>query len=105
MARLNEEFRDLAAKRRVRKRQVGDGKGVDIGIGCLPADVERVLDKLSPDVRARLLAHVRTHVDEAMKPILRALEREHESVDFFRDVGPNMLRTVIEYLEEGTTQV
>lgn len=99
-------FDDLVKKRRARHRQANDGQGVDISIGSLGARLEATLDKLSKDTKARMLVHVRTHVDEAMKPILRAVERDHgaDEVNFLRDVGPQMLRTIMEYLEEQSTQ-
>ena len=93
---------DLAKKRKARHRHEGDGQGVDISIGSLGTRLEATLDKLSKDTKARMLVHVREHVDEAMKPILRAVERDHnqDEVNFLHDVGPQMLRTIIEYLEE-----
>ena len=96
---------DLVKRRKARHRHEGDGQGIDIGIGSLGTRLEATLDKLSKDTKARMLVHVREHVDEAMKPILRAVERDHdqEEVAFLHDVGPQMLRTIIEYLEEQST--
>lgn len=93
----------LAAMREKRGRAPGDGRGVDIGIspGAFVA-LERHLEKLPEQTKRRLLDHVRNHVDEALKPMVKLVEKkgtEHELL-LLRDVGPNMLRTVIEFLEE-----
>jgi hypothetical protein len=96
------QLEGLVQKRRVRRRQAGDGQGVDIGLGCLGARFEKILDKLPGETRARMLDHIHLHVDEAMKPILRVVERAGhvEDANYLRDVGPNMLRTIMEYLEQ-----
>ena len=98
------QFDDLTAKRRVRRRKDGDGQGPDIGIGLVGTRLEKILDKLPKETKARMLDHIRLHVDEAMKPILRTIERAGDDyeLEFIRSVGPNMFRTFIEYLEDET---
>lgn len=99
-----EEFDSLKTRRQVRRRKDGDGLGPDVGIGLVGARLEKILNKLPKDTKARMLAHIRLHVDEAMKPILRTIERTGDDyeLEFIRGVGPNMLRTFIEYLEDET---
>jgi hypothetical protein len=98
------QFDDLTMKRKVRRRKDGDGLGPDVGIGLVGSRLEKILDKLPKETKARMLEHIRLHVDEAMKPILRAIERTGDDyeLEFIRGVGPNMLRTFIEYLEDKT---
>lgn len=105
MTNIDQEIDVLVNRRRVRKRRPGDGQGRDVGIapGAYSVTVAKHIDTLADETRKRLLDHVRAHVDEALKPLIRLMERagcsEHE-IDMFRDVGPNALRTVIEHLEE-----
>jgi hypothetical protein len=95
--------RALGDMRKSRGRKPGDGGGVDIGIqpGAF-IGLERHLKTLKPATRARMATHIRDHVNEAMKPLLKLVERngnDHELL-LLRDVGPNMLRTVLESLED-----
>lgn len=98
---------DLADKRAVRGREPGDGRGPDVGIApgaAFANGLKRALDSLSEDERQRMLEHVRDNTEAAMRPVVRAISRAGGSdydVRLFRDVGPNMLRTVMEYLEEN----
>lgn len=95
---------DLATKRQIRKREIGDGEGVDIGIapGAFAGAIEKMLVTASPQTRERLRMHICASVDEAMKPLIRLAEREtnEAAVRLLQDVGPNMLRTIIECLED-----
>ena len=93
----------LGSMREKRGRAPGDGDGVDIGIqpGAF-IGLERHLKTLKPATRARMASHIRDHVEEAMKPLIKLVERngnDHELL-LLRDVGPNMLRTVLESLED-----
>ena len=91
-------------------RKTGDGQGVDPSIspGAFGTTLQKTLTKLSPDTQKRMLTHIRNSVDEAMRPIVKLLGRDATDYDvaLFKDVGPNMLRTVMEFLEErDNTQV
>lgn len=105
MAKIDQEIDVLAGRRRARNRQPGDGQGRDVGIapGGYSVTVAKHIDALADETRQRLLQHVRGHVDEALKPLVRLMERagcsEYE-IHLFRDVGPNAMRTLIEHLEE-----
>ena len=97
-----EKFNDLVTRRKVRRRVDGDGKGPDIGIGLVGTRLETILGTLNKPTKTRMLEHIRHHVDEAMKPILKAIEKagDDEELEYIRGVGPNMLRTFIEFLED-----
>lgn len=95
----------LEKGRKARRRRVGDGKGVDIGIAnTFGTMLEHHLSSITdPQTRRRLHDHIRDHVDAAMKPLIKIMKRDgakDEDVDLFQDLGPNMFRTVIEYFEE-----
>jgi hypothetical protein len=95
----------LERGRGARRRKQGDGKGVDIGIAntfgiTLEHHLESVKD---PQTRERLHAHIREHVDAAMKPLTKIMKRngaKQSDIDLFSDIGPNMFRTIIEYFED-----
>ena len=100
---VDARFQHLTTVRKVRRREAGDGEGIDIGI--MPGafiSIEQHLKTLNPATRARMLTHISHHVDEAMKPLLKLVGREGTEYDvlMIKDVGPNMLRTVIEALED-----
>lgn len=101
---VNAKMNILSSGRTVRKREPGDGKGVDIGIapGAFGANLQSHLDKLPKETHERMLKHISAHVDQALGPIVKLLEREgnENDVRLAKDVGPNMLRTIIEYLED-----
>lgn len=101
---VDDHLKLLGERRAVRQRVAGDGKGVDIGIapGGFHSSLERHLMTLTPATRERLLAHVREHVAEAMKPLRKLIAAKGDDVELrlFDDVGPNCLRTIIEFLEE-----
>jgi hypothetical protein len=94
----------LAAARERSGRTPGDGQGLDIAIA--PGgfySLRRLLDPLPSPIKVRLRDHIRDHADEAMKPILRLMAKsgaDEHHVSLIRDVGPNALRTIIEYLED-----
>lgn len=94
----------LVTGRKARRRKPGDGEGVDIGIAnCFGITIEEHLSKLSPAERPRMHDHIKSHVDAAMKPLLKLMQRDgadEADVRFFADIGPNMFRTIIEYFEE-----
>lgn len=95
----------LTKGRLARRREPGDGQGVDVGIAnTFGITLEGHLDSVtSPDTRRRLHDHVRLHVDEAMKPLLKIMQRNGASdydMKFAHDIVPNMFRTIIEYFEE-----
>lgn len=101
---LDEHVNDIVKKRKVRRRSEGDGGGVDLGIepGAYHVTLERYIEDLSADTKKRLLEHVKHHTDEALKPLVRLMERagaDEDKIRLFRDIGPNCLRTVIEHLE------
>jgi hypothetical protein len=97
----------LEQGRAVRGREAGDGDGVDIGIspGAFSVSLEKHLKKLSPATKERMLSHLKEHVELAMKPLVKLVEREGDEHDvhLLKDVGPNMLRTVIECLEDKSS--
>ena len=94
---------DLVAKRKTRRRQEGDGGGVDVSIssGYFGTRLEKKFDEMSPETRSRLLKFIRGHVEAAIGPLVRLFERDGQAEDarYIHDVGPNMLRTIIEDLE------
>jgi hypothetical protein len=94
----------LGHGREARRRKAGDGGGVDIGIAnTFGTTLEHHLDSVTdPQTRARLHDHIRTHVEAAMRPLIKIMRRngaKNDDVEFFADVGPNMFRTIIEYFE------
>lgn len=96
----------LASGRRVRRREPGDGEGVDIGIvpGAFQS-YESILAKAraKPDTRKRMEDHLRKGIEETMKPVIKLFEREGASdyqIAMLKDVGPNALRSMLEYFEE-----
>jgi hypothetical protein len=102
---IDERASRLDEGRRGRGRKAGDGKGVDIGIspGAF-VGLERHLKSLSPAAKSKLHGHITKHVGEAMKPLsklVKAKGTKHEQ-DLLADVGPNMMRTIIEFLESNT---
>lgn len=102
MSKMSSEFASLVAKRKIRRRQPGDGLGEDVGIGVVDLRLEKALNTLTDGQRTRMRDHVRDHAQEALKPILRLLELQKmpEEIALLTDVGPNMLRTIVEFLEE-----
>lgn len=97
---------ELVAARGKRQRRPGDGHGVDIGIiDGMFSSWEELLMSMPESTRARYLEHVREHVGTALKPLVKWAERRGASqhdIDMIHDVGPNQLRTVIEFLEDNT---
>jgi hypothetical protein len=93
----------LDVSRQNRGRSPGDGEGVDISI--MPGafiGLEVHLNTLNSATRARMAAHIREHVDEAMKPLIKLMERNGNDYELLllKDVGPNMFRTILESLED-----
>ena len=102
---VDERSSRLADGRTARGRKAGDGEGVDIGIspGAF-VGLEKHLKSLSPAARLKLHGHITKHVGEAMKPLsklVKAKGTQYEQ-DLLADVGPNMMRTIIEFLESNT---
>lgn len=100
---VDARLKHLGEARKVRRREPGDGDDVDIGIapGAFSVSIERHLSSLKPENKDRLLKHMIEHVDAAMKPLrklVKAKGSDHELM-LLNDVGPNMLRTIIEFLE------
>ena len=97
-------FEKLASYRRERKESDGKGPDIHISPGAF-ISVEKHLAELKPDTRKRMLDHIKHHVDEAMKPLIRLVEKNGDDHDMLmlRDVGPNMLRTIIEFLEQESS--
>jgi hypothetical protein len=99
---------ELQAKRAVRRRKVGDGQGVDISIagGYFGTGLEGHLEKLSKAAKKKLLDHVQLHVDEALKPMVKLVTAKGTDIELelLKSVGPNLFRTIIEYLEDETEE-
>jgi hypothetical protein len=96
----------LSTSRKVRRREPGDGEGIDIGItpGAFQS-YESILAKAKakPDTRKRMEEHLRKGIEETMKPIIKLFEREGASeyqMKMLMDVGPNCMRTMLEFFEE-----
>lgn len=96
------KFDDMKMKRGRRFRKPGDGEGCDVGLGIVGRDLEKLLDALPRATRLRMASHINEHAQEALKPILRVIERtgNMSEVEFMSDVGGNMLRTLVEFLED-----
>jgi len=101
-AAVKETANDLAIKRRARRRKPGDGKGVDPGLdNCFGILLESHLAKLSPETKKRMHKHISHHVDQAMVPLSRLMSKAGNEFDIklFNDIGINMFRPILEFLE------
>lgn len=103
--KVDSQLSDLRDKRAVRKRAPGDKKGVDVSIrpGAF-FSLEKHLKTLPENTRKKFLNHIQENVSRAMLPINKLVKKKGTQVeaDLVADVGPNMLRTIIEFLEEET---
>lgn len=100
---VDAKMSSMAASRAARHREAGDGLGVDPGImpGAFVA-LEPYMDKMPKVLRDRTREHVIEHAKAALKPVLRWMMKNgasEQDMDLVENVGPNMLRTIIEKLE------
>lgn len=98
----------LAFARAVRRREPGDGLGADIGIlsgGII--SLEARLLSVPESTRARLLAHTREKYDELIRPYVKLLKQRGASeyeIRLLTDVGANSIRSIMEFLEDKTSE-
>lgn len=102
---LKKEADFLVTARKAGKTRGGTDDGtLDVGIenGYFGTKLSKSISRLKPATKKKLAEHVRKHVDLAMGPLIKLALRDHDEfeADYLRQVGPNMLRTIIEALEE-----
>lgn len=71
-------------------------------MGIVGSRLEKILDNLNKPTKNKLLEHIRHHTDEAVRPILKIVEKAGDDTElkYLRSVAPNMLRTIMEFLED-----